>query len=178
MVYTLLAEGFEEIEALSVVDILRRAEIDVKMISVSVNKEVTGAHGIKVVADDVISNVSRGDLLFLPGGMPGVKNLEASEDVIRIIKEYLSNNKYVAAICAAPSILGKMGVLKGKSAVCFPGFEKFLDGAVVLSDKVVIDSNIITSRGAGTASELGFTIVELLKDNETAKKLKTGMIYD
>ncbi len=178
MVYTFLADGFEEIEALSVVDILRRAEIEVKIISVDDNKQVTGAHGIKVVADDIIGDLTDGELLFLPGGMPGVTNLEASKNVMSVIRDYLSKGKYIAAICAAPSILGKMGILQGKKAVCYPGFEKYLDGAEVLTDKVVIDANIITSRGAGTASDLGFAIVSLLKDNETAKKLKTGMIYD
>lgn len=178
MVYTFLADGFEEIEALSVVDILRRAEIEVKMISVYDKKEVTGAHGIKVVADDIISNISDADLIFLPGGLPGVTNLEASHKVMEILKKHLSVGKYIAAICAAPSILGKLGVLKGKKAVCYPSFEKYLDGAEVLKDKVVIDDVFITSRGAGTASELGFAIVELLKDRETAVKLKTGMIYD
>lgn len=178
MVYTLLATGFEEIEALTVVDILRRAEIPVKMVSVTDNLNVTGAHGIEVVADCLLSGIEDGELLFLPGGLPGVTNLEASKAVVDLIKKYASTEKYISAICAAPSILGKLGLLNGRKATCYPSFEKYLDGAEHLTEKVVIDGNFITSRGAGTASDLGFKIVSLLKVKELAEKLKSGMIYD
>lgn len=178
MVYTLLATGFEEIEALTVVDILRRAEIPVKMVSVTDNLNVTGAHGIEVVADCLLSGIEDGELLFLPGGLPGVTNLEASKAVVDLIKKYASTEKYISAICAAPSILGKLGLLNGRKATCYPSFEKYLDGAEYLTEKVVIDGNFITSRGAGTASDLGFKIVSLLKVKELAEKLKSGMIYD
>lgn len=178
MVYTLLATGFEEIEALTVVDILRRAEIPVKMVSVTDDLKVTGAHGIEVVADCMLSEIEDGELLFLPGGLPGVTNLEACQAVIELIKEYADTEKFVSAICAAPSILGKMGLLNGRKATCYPSFEKYLDGAEYSTEKVVVDGNFITSRGAGTASDLGFKIVSLLKSTELADKLKSGMIYD
>lgn len=178
MVYTLLATGFEEIEALTVVDILRRAEIPVKMVSVTDDLKVTGAHGIEVVADCMLSGIEDGELLFLPGGLPGVTNLEVCPTVIELIKEYADAGKFVSAICAAPSILGKMGLLNGRKATCYPSFEKFLDGADYLTEKVVVDGKFITSRGAGTAADLGFKIVSLLKSKELAEKLKSGMIYD
>ncbi|MBR3942897.1 MAG: DJ-1/PfpI family protein [Clostridia bacterium] len=178
MVYTILAEGFEEIEALTVVDILRRADIPVKMASADGTMIVVGAHGIAVKADCALQDVEVSDLLFLPGGMPGVLNLEQNEDVINLITKYAnSENGYIAAICAAPKILGGMGLLSEKHAVCYPGFEADLAGATVLQDAVVQEDRIITSRGAGTASDLAFHLVSLLKDDELADKLRTGMIY-
>ena len=178
MVYTLLADGFEEIEALTVVDILRRAEIPVKTVSVTSDKTVVGGHGINVVADCSIGEVTVSDMLFFPVGMPGVTNLYASDSVRELINEFNNNQKFLAFICAAPSIPGKMGILAKKNACCYPGFEKDLHGAQIKYDKVVKDGNIITSRGAGTAAELGFTIVSLLKDQQTADKLRKGMIYE
>ena len=178
MIYALLAEGFEEIEALTVVDILRRAEIEVKMASADGTMIVKGAHGIAVKADCSIKDAEVSDLLFLPGGMPGVTNLECNEDVLNLIRAYAeSEDGYIAAICAAPKILGGMELLRGKHAVCYPGFESELRGAIVLEDAVVQEDRIITSRGAGTAAELAFHLVTLLKDDETAQKLRTGMIY-
>lgn len=178
MVYTLLADGFEEIEALTVVDILRRAEIPVKTVSLTSDKTVVGGHGINVVADCSIGEVTVSDMLFLPGGMPGVTNLYASDRVRQLINEFNNNQKFLAFICAASSIPGKMGILAKKNACCYPGFEKDLHDAQIKYDKVVKDGNIITSRGAGTAAELGFTIVSLLKDQQTADKLRKGMIYE
>ena len=178
MVYTILAEGFEEIEALTVVDILRRADIPVKMASADGTMIVAGAHGIAVKADCALQDVEISDLLFLPGGMPGVLNLEQNNDVINLITEYAnSENGYITAICAAPKILGGMGLLSGKHAACYPGFESDLKGATVLKDAVVQEDRIITSRGAGTAADLAFHLVSFLKDDETAEKLRAGMIY-
>ncbi len=178
MVYTLLANGFEEIEALAVVDILRRAQIPVKTISVSNNLTVNGAHDIKVVADEILNNADMNfNLLFLPGGYPGYVNLENEPKVIDILKKACKENKIVAAICAAPSILGKAELLVGKTACCFPSFEEYLTGAEVSFEDVCVSDNIITSRGAGTAHKLAFKLVEIIKDKETADKLKTAMIY-
>lgn len=178
MIYTLLANGFEEVEALTVVDILRRAEIDVQTVSIYDSKTVTGGHGILVTADITLSEMKEGDMVFLPGGMPGVTNLEADKTVIQILKDYEKSGKYIAAICAAPSILGHLGILKGKKAACYPGFEKDLIGAEVVFDKVVQDRKVITSRGAGTAAELAFSIVSLYKNKELANSLRSGMIYE
>ena len=178
MVYTLLAEGFEEIEALTVVDILRRAEIEVKTVSVSGNKIVSGGHGIAVETDIFIDEADVSDMLFLPGGMPGVTNLEAEPAVKKLIEEYFSSEKYIAAICAAPSIIGKMDLLSGKKATCYPGFEQYLNGAEAVTDSVVKDGKILTSRGAGTAGELGFAIVGIFRGKEVADKLRKGMIYE
>lgn len=178
MVYTLLAEGFEEIEALTVVDILRRADISVKTVSVTGDKIVTGGHGISVQTDIGIDEADVSDMLFLPGGMPGVTNLENNTKAVALINDYIAQGKFVSAICAAPSILGKLNLLNGKKAVCYPGFEEYLKGAEVLSEAVARDGNIFTSRGAGTAAYLGFAIVELFKGKELANKLKNGMIYE
>ncbi|MBQ7039763.1 MAG: DJ-1/PfpI family protein [Clostridia bacterium] len=178
MVYTLLAEGFEEIEALTVVDILRRAGISVNTVSVTGEKIVIGGHGIGVETDILIDDADVSDMLFLPGGMPGVTNLENTPAVKELILNYKKSGKYISAICAAPSILGKMNLLCGRKAACYPGFEEYLNGAEVLYEPVVKDGNILTSRGAGTAAELAFTVVEILKDKETATKLRKGMIYE
>ncbi len=177
MIYMLLADGFEEIEALEPLDILRRAEIEVKTAGLK-NKEVVGAHGIKVIADIEIDEVDVNDmdLLFLPGGM-GYKNLDSSEKVHYLIDYAASNNIYIASICAAPSIIGKKNLLNGKKATCFPGFEEFLLGSTVKTDKVVVDGKFITAKGAGAAADLGFKIVEILKDEDVAKTLRGAMQY-
>lgn len=179
MIYTLLANGFEEIEALAVVDILRRAQITVKTVSVSDSLTVTGAHDIKILADETLDNADMDfDLLFLPGGYPGYVNLENEPKVIDILNKACKENKIVAAICAAPSILGKAGLLHGKTACCFPSFEDSLKGAKVSFEDVCVSGNIITSRGAGTAHKLAFKLVEILKGKETADTLRDAMIYD
>ena len=179
MVYTLLANGFEEIEALAVVDILRRAQIPVKTLAISDELTVVGAHDIKVVADMSLQQADMSfDVLFLPGGYPGYVNLENEEKVLEIIKQAYDEKKLIAAICAAPSVLGKMKLLTGKKACCFPSFEDKLIGADVSYDDVCVSDNIITSRGAGTAHKLAFKLVEILKDKQTANELKKAMIYD
>lgn len=179
MIYTLLANGFEEIEALAVVDILRRAEIAVKTISVSGDNTVCGAHEINVIADTTLEQIDMNfDVLFLPGGYPGYVNLENEPKVLELIKKANAENKIIAAICAAPSILGKLELLVGKKACCFPTFEDKLIGADVSFDEVCVSDNIITSRGAGTAHKLAFKIVEILKDKKTSDDLRKAMIYD
>jgi len=178
MVYVTLADGFEEIEAITPIDILRRADIAVTTLSISDNLTVTGAHGICVTANKTMSQINPQDMeaLILPGGA-GHELLDASNEVHALINYALSNNLYIAAICAAPSILGKKMLLDGKNATCFPGFEQFLYGANVKADKVVTDGKIITAKGAGAAAEFGFEICSLLKGNDTAEALRKIMQY-
>lgn len=173
MVYLFLANGFETIEALAVVDMLRRAKIDVKTVGV-IGKIVTSSHNIDVTADIEIDefDVKDADAVVLPGGMPGTLNLEADKTVQGAIDYCVENKKYVCAICAAPSILGHKGLLKGKEAICFPGFENDLTGAILSDKYVVTDGLIITARGAGVAVDFGLEIVKALKGEETAENVR------
>jgi 4-methyl-5(b-hydroxyethyl)-thiazole monophosphate biosynthesis len=173
-----LAEGFEEVEAITVADVLRRAEVDVNLVSVSNTTEVKGAHNITVIADktfDKIDNRSA-DILILPGGMPGTKNLEKQEGLMALIKEFYKDEKYIAAICAAPSILGKMELLESSMATCYPGFEKDLKGAIHSDDLVIRHKNIITSKGPGTAMLFALEIVDVLVGREIGEEIKESMI--
>lgn len=173
-----LADGFEEVEAITVVDVLRRAEIDAKMISITGSKAVNGAHGVTVEADELFDNAdnSGADMLVLPGGMPGTRYLGEHKGLSEVIRSFAEKDKYIAAICAAPSILGRMGLLKGKKAVCYPGFEDALKGAVIREDIVSQEGNYITSKGPGTAIYFALRLAELLADKETAEELREGMI--
>lgn len=175
MIYVLLAEGFEDIEALEPVDILRRAEIEVKTVGVS-GKTVTSSHGVTVFADMEIGEVdiSIMDMLVLPGG-PGYPNLDGSEDVQKLISYAAENDIYIAAICASPSIIGKRGLLSGKKYTCFPGFEEFVEGGIYSGEKAVLDGKFLTGKGAGAAGDFGFKIVEIFKGKELADKLKAQM---
>ncbi|MDP4132775.1 MAG: DJ-1/PfpI family protein [Bacillota bacterium] len=178
MFYVLLAEGFEEIEALTQVDILRRAKINVMTVGVT-GKKVTGSHGIEVKSDISIKKALKAkdcEGVILPGGMPGTTNLKASKEAAFLIEEAANEGKMVAAICAAPSVLGKLGLLEGKKAVCFPGHEKELTGAELAAEPVVIDGNIITSRSAGTAHLFAFALVEYIT-GKSADNLKSSMLY-
>ena len=176
MVYVFLANGFEEVEALVQVDMLRRCELDVKTVGIG-GQVVRGSHGITVACDIMPEEMSMSGLqaIVLPGGMPGTLNLEQSEDVQNAIRYCVSQGKIIGAICAAPSILGHMGLLENKKAVCFPGFEGELTGAVVLDVPVVRDGNIITSKGAGTAFQFAFALAEALCSPERAEHLKAGI---
>jgi 4-methyl-5(b-hydroxyethyl)-thiazole monophosphate biosynthesis len=178
MFYIFLAEGFEECEALVPLDILRRANIEIKTVGIGGNT-VTGAHGIKVVCDTINKDLSFENLegIILPGGMPGTLNLEKDETVQKAIDYCVENNLIIAAICAAPSILGHKNLLSGKKATCFPGFEKDLLGAEVCEAPVVRDGNIITSYGAGAAFEFGFEILAAIKGKEFAYNLQKQMKY-
>ena len=177
MVYVLLVDGFEEIEAIEPIDIMRRAGIDVQTVGVN-SKTVIGSHGIPVVADIIISEVNTENMkaLVLPGG-PGHELLDASDSVHYLINNAHSRGLYIASICAAPSIIGKKGLLDGKRATCFPGFEDKLYGSVVTGDKTTVDGQFLTAKGAGAASDFGFALVELLCDKETAVKLRKVMQY-
>ena len=177
MYYILLAEGFEEIEALTQTDVLRRAGIDVKNVGVT-GEYVTGSHGITVKADVLIEEAKNcvPDGIILPGGIPGTPNIAANKDAVELIKKVAENKGLVAAICAAPSVLGELGLLEGKKAICYPGFEDKLAGAIVTCEKVVIDGNFITSRGAGTAMDMALAIAEYIT-GENQNKLSKAMIY-
>jgi 4-methyl-5(b-hydroxyethyl)-thiazole monophosphate biosynthesis len=178
MVYIFLADGFEEIEALTVVDVLRRADIEIRTVSIK-DKFVTGGHGIPVLADCLIEEVKAedADMFILPGGMPGTTNLEKNEKVQQFLEHGVDNGKWIAAICAAPMILGNKGYLKDIEAICYPGFEKYLQGAVIKDNRVNVCGKFITSKGPGTAMEFAFTIVSILKSEEAAQRLKRQMQY-
>ncbi len=179
MIYVLLADGFEEIEALSFVDILRRAEINIETVSVNDSKTVVGAHDISVNADKLLNEIdTMADGVVLPGGIPGTPNLQKNSTVTAILSNYFKNGKLIGAICAAPSILGELSLLDSKKATCYPSFESKLHGAVVSEERVVTDGNIITSRGAGTAHDFAFKFVEILKGKETADNIRSSMLYD
>ena len=174
MVYVFLANGFEEVEAITPIDYLRRADIQVVTVGVT-GKSVTGAHNITVLCDveaDEI-DISKAQGIVLPGGMPGTLNLENSAVVQSAIDYCVENGFLVSAICAAPSILGHKNLLINNNAVCFPGFESELYGANITDDFAVTDGNIITAKGAGSASEFAYEIIKYLCDNETATKIKS-----
>lgn len=175
-----LADGFEEIEGLTVVDILRRAGVEVAAISIMGRKEIYGAHEITVLADVLYEDAvfESFDGLVLPGGMPGTTHLGAHDGVKKQIKEFAAEGKLVAAICAAPSVLGENGILKGKKAVCYPSFEEKLEGAEVLFEEVVQDGNVITSRGMGTAIPFSLKIIEYLINQEKAEEIAESIIYN
>ena len=180
MVYMFLAEGFEEIEALCPLDLMRRAGIDVKTVSVGGGELVCGSHGIAVKADikDTELADSKPEMIILPGGLPGTTNLDASEIVQRAIDDALVNDAYICAICAAPSVLGKRGLLCGKEAICYPGFEKYLEGARISDKKVVCDGKIITGAGMGVALDFGLALVSALCGKEKAEELRRGVLAD
>ncbi len=178
-IFVLLAPGFEESEAVILIDIFRRANYEVKLISITDKREVTSSRNITIIADDILknSNFDDMDMLFLPGGMPGTKNLSESEDVIKLVKEAFVKDKYIAAICAAPSVLAIAGILKGKRATAYPGWDEKLTDAIIEKSPVVVDNKIITSRGFGTAIEMGLKIVEIISGKEESEKLRQAILY-
>ena len=180
MIYMFLADGFEEVEALCPLDILRRAGLEVTTVGVGGKDLIAGAHGIMVQADipDVLYRDSAPDMIILPGGMPGSTNLDESKTVDAALKVAAKKGAYLCAICAAPLVLGKRGYLEGKRAVCYPGFEEYLSGATVPEiETVVRDGNVITAKGMGAAFEFGLELVRVLKDNETADRIKNSVFY-
>ena len=180
MVGVFFANGFEEVEALTVVDLLRRANIETKMISILEDISVTGAHNIEIKADAVIKDIdiSSLDAIVLPGGNPGFSNLGKCTLLMDKCKEFAENeDKLLAAICGAPSVIGKLGILEGRKAAVYPGMEEFLVGADVKYDTVVTDRNIITSRGMGTAIDFGLAIVEYYQGKDSAKSLGEKIVY-
>ena len=175
-----LAEGMEEIEGLTVVDILRRAGVEAVTISIQGRKEVTGSHGITVLADAIFEEMDFAGLdgIVLPGGMPGTTNLMNHTGVNQIIRAFAAEGKLVAAICAAPSVLGNAGVLKGKRATCYPGFEEKLTGASVCIQQVIQDENIVTSRGMGTAIPFALALTSYCVGQEKAEEIRASILFD
>lgn len=172
-----LADGFEEVEGLTVVDLLRRAGIETDMVSIMGRKEITGARKIPVLADKLFEEQDDPDVIVLPGGMPGTLHLKAHEGLADLIRKANKDGKLLAAICAAPTIYGEMGLLEGKNATCYPGMEDKLLGANWQEQSVVVDGNFVTSRGVGTAIAFALTLVTILKDEETAKSLANSIVY-
>ncbi len=164
MVYMFLANGFEETEAIGCLDVLKRAKIDVCTAGVG-GKQITGSHGVTVVADILAEDINWGNIdgVILPGGMPGTTNLQNDETVIKAVKTCSEKGALVAAICAAPMVLGGLGILNGKNAVCYPGFEEYLTGAKIQSDLVVADGDVITAKGAGASMLFGAKIADWFK---------------
>ena len=177
--YAFLADGFETVEALGVIDILRRGGVDVCTVSIKADKTVTTSHKIPVIADVVFAGTdfSDGDALFLPGGLPGTTNLEAHEGLAKLIDEYNEQGKILSAICAAPSILGHHNILKGKNATCYPGYEEDLYGANATGEGVVRDGRIVTGKGMGKTVDLGLTLLEMLTDKANADLIKNKIQY-
>ena len=178
MVYVYLADGFEELEALAPVDILRRCGVEVQTVGVT-GMTVAGSHGICVQADIAPEAVDlqAAQMLILPGGLPGTTNLEKDSRVTEAVCAASAQGKYIAAICAAPSVFGHLGLLKGRHATCYPGFEAELHGANPLPDGVVCDGHIITAKGAGRASDFGFLLASLLVGDEKAAEIRKAMQY-
>ena len=180
MVYMFLAEGFEEVEALCPLDLLRRAGVKVSTVGVG-SKVVRGSHGIEVIADITTYEAEKmlaknpADMVIFPGGMPGTLNLQADETVNRFITYALENDKYLAAICAAPLILGERDLLVGKEAICYPGFEDKLHGAKISEKSVVVDGKYITGKGMGVALEFGLALVRVLVSEDMASKLHAAV---
>ncbi len=178
MIYMFLADGFEEVEALCPLDILRRAGLEVTTVGIGGKDVISGAHGIIVHADipDIMYRDSSPDMIILPGGMPGSKNLDESRIVDSALRAASRQNKFLAAICAAPMVLGKRGYLEGKNAVCFPGFEQYLSGAAVDSENTVVrDGNIITAKGMGAAFDFGLELVRCFKDDGSAERIQSSV---
>ncbi|MDO4190554.1 MAG: DJ-1/PfpI family protein [Bacteroidales bacterium] len=177
-VYLFLADGFEEIEALAVVDLLRRAEVCVETVSVSNRNEVVGAHNVTVKADTLIAQaqIEKPDMLILPGGMPGMENLYACEKLRNLLLQQAGEQRLIAAICASPSILGRLGLLKQHQAVCYPGFEDELTEAFVRSERVLVSDNIITSRAPGTAIPFALELIKILCGEAVADQIAKDIL--
>ncbi len=176
-VITVLAPGFEETEAVTFIDLLRRADITVTVLGLE-SREVTGSHGITIAADKLLADFKDAfDAIVLPGGMPGTKNLANSQPLLELIRRTHKRGGLCAAICAAPIVLAKAGVLAGVKATCYPGFEKELGGAQFADNEVVRDRTIITSRGVGTAIHFALELISCLAGPETAEKVKKAILY-
>ncbi len=179
-VFIFFADGLEEIEGLTVVDMMRRAGIDISIVSMNGTLKITGSHNIEIGADMLLKDVRSqdGDMFVLPGGLPGTNHLADSPELAHILTEANAAGKYVAAICAAPSVLGGLGLLSGKNATCYPGFEDRLSGANCCTSNVVVDGNIITSRGMGTAIDFSAQLIALLTDAQKAHTLKQSIMFN
>ena len=174
-----LAEGYEEIEALVVVDIFRRAGIDTDMVSISDELLTKGSHSIRVMADKLLkdANFEEYDMLVLPGGLKGMQNLEACEMLMEQIDAFYKSEKYIAAICASPSIFGRRGILEGRGATVYPGFEEELKGAIVVDEQAVDSEHVITGRSMGGAIDFALLLVEKLLGEDKAEEIAEQIVY-
>lgn len=172
MIYQFLADGFEEMEAIVPYDYLRRAGVEIALVGVT-GKVVTGSHSVPMTCELTVQEMDLDHLegILLPGGMPGTNNLYASEDVRRVITLAVEQKLLIGAICAAPSILGRMGILRRKHATCFPGFENFLLDAIVTQRPVTVDGNLITAKGAGVSLEYAYELTKYLKGQKKAQEI-------
>ncbi len=177
--YIFLADGFEEVEGLAAVDVLRRGGVEVVMVSMNRSNCIKGSHNIGILCDSVFEDCvfDDGDMVILPGGLHGTNALMAHDGLRDVLYTYRDEEKFIAAICAAPSVLGMNGILKGKKATCYPGFEDKLLGAEVLTDKVVCDGSIITGKGMGPAVEFGLKLLEVLEGTDISKKVADAIQY-
>lgn len=176
-IYVFFADGFEEIEAMGTVDILRRAGLNVTTVSVMGVKTVRSAHKVSVVCDEVFGDAdfSSADMLVLPGGMPGAANLAADKELGELIEKHVAEGKPFAAICAAPMVYGMLGLLKDRKVTCYPGFENYLEGAVHTGAMVEVDGNLITGKGPGATMQFALAIVKYFCGEAKVKELKEGM---
>ena len=180
MIYVFLATGFEDIEAIAPIDIMRRASLDVRTVSITGERTVLSAHGIGIVADMLLDEVdfAEAQMIVLPGGLPGATNLDACQPLTQAIKRHHEAGGPIAAICAAPLVYGHLGILAGRKATCYPGFEPELKGAVCTSAILERDGNVITGKGPAAAFELGYAIVDFFLGEGASKPLRQGMIYE
>ena len=178
MIYVFLADGFEEIEALTVVDVLRRGSLKVVTVSISDDLRVTGRSNISVMADKLIKDIDieEGSMAVLPGGQPGADNLLKSLELKKILLSYKEEGKYLAAICAAPMVLAEYGILKGEKATIYPGMEEYLSQSTALSLGVVVSNKVVTGRGPAFAMEFSIKLLEVLKGKETAERVAEGLL--
>ena len=178
-VYEFLATGFEDIEALIPLDIMRRAGVDFKTVSITGDLYVESAHGVSIKADMLIedADMSDADLIMLPGGLPGATNLNAHNGVKKAIIEQNARGKMIGAICAAPMVLGGIGLLQGRRATCYPGFEEYLEGAEYTHELCTVDGNITTGEGPAAALPYAYTLLAALTDRQTADQVAEGMMY-
>lgn len=189
-VYAFISDGMEEVECLAVCDVLIRAGVETKLVSIMDRRQITGSHGFKIEADLLFEELtaqntesgikapSSSDLLFLPGGMPGTTNLMSHKGLTKLLVSHAAAGGRVAAICAAPSVLGSLGLLEGHKATCFPGWEEKLKGADVTGEGVVTDRLVTTGRGMGCSIDMGLELVRILKDEKMARELKANIQYD
>lgn len=178
--YIFLATGYEEVEMLTVVDMVRRANIDIDMVSVSDKREVTSSHNVTIVADKLISEIDfeEAEMLILPGGIPGTPNLEACQELCQALKKFAAEGKWVSAVCAAPTVLGNLGILDGHKATCYPSFAETIKCGEYVKQPVVVDDKVITSRGMGTCIEFAGEIITALENETLANDIKKAIIYN
>ncbi len=179
-VYEFLANGCEEVEALTTVDVLRRAGVETVMVSISGNDSIVGAHGVEIKCDARIEDVDMSDatMMLLPGGLPGATNLRDHAGVNAALMAQAKKGGKIGAICAAPMVLGALGLLRGKKATCYPGFEQYLEGAEYTGDVYTVDGNIITGNGPAGTMPYAYAILEMMGEKDTAAQLREGMMFN